>query len=402
VSEPDASPASPKVDLWTDLRTLLDIDRIEPQEETGEVVEEILQSLGTGWMLQETLERVGSRRSSLHESQLSGEDELKAALRDEEHKLREAQAAERAMEIDFEAKEKLVQNLMEERKLLRAKTEALNRQLEQGVAERWLGACFGGISSLFGRKEEGSTLDAVVEALEEKAFEEEGQISKPGAMELRPGQLLLDGHFAGRVVTKAHCLEIAMPIAATMPGTPVVELIRAVRDALEAHEASVSQQRAEVVGSVLTVVEADVSVPEEAEEAKEVLEAEEDSQPTVSPQESRVFGASVVEKEEAVSQPLEEMSKELAALRSESSRMQREAEQLRLKNTALVTFLSSAERSAAKLRAALTEAGISQPLSSPETSPKVTRTAAREPDAKDLAGNIKELETWATRLRNVR
>ncbi|CAE6924663.1 unnamed protein product [Symbiodinium sp. CCMP2456] len=95
----------------------------------------------------------------------------------------------------------------------------------------------------------------------------------------------------------------------------------------------------------------------------------------------------------------EDMSKELEILRSQSSRMQQEAEQLRIKNAALVNFLSSAERSAAKLRAALTDAGIT-PVLSPDTSPKTTR--AGQPPPPDLQADVQELESWAMRLRGLR
>ncbi|CAE7670351.1 osm1, partial [Symbiodinium sp. CCMP2456] len=148
-SSPD-SPDSPKVELWTRLKDLLELDRISPEEESPEILEEVLHSLGPAW--QETLERCNSRRSSKAESFLSGEDELKAALREEERELRARKAQERAMEIDIEAKEALVGRLMEQREELKMKTQELTKQLEQGVAERWFCGCLQGVSSLFSRK----------------------------------------------------------------------------------------------------------------------------------------------------------------------------------------------------------------------------------------------------------
>eukprot|EP00439_Symbiodinium_sp_Y106_P053752 s298_g7.t1 len=181
--------------------------------------------------------------------------------------------------------------------------------------------------------------------------------------------ILLDGHFAGRMVTRMHCLEIAMPVGATLPSTPLLEVLRAVKDANRAVEAESFQQRAKVVESLLAVVEADVDPALRA--------TEERSDPTITPAEPAG---------EAVPK-YEDMSKELEILRSQSSRMQQETEQLRIKNAALVNFLSSAERSAAKLRAALTDAGIT-PVLSPDTSPKTTR--AGQPPPPDLQADIQE------------
>eukprot|EP00439_Symbiodinium_sp_Y106_P058031 s1152_g8.t1 len=159
-TSPD-SPDSPKVELWTRLKDLLELDRISPEEESPELVEEVLQSLGPAW--QETFERCNSRRSSKAESFLSGEDELKAALREEERELRARKAQERAMEIDIEAKEALVGRLMEQREELKMKTQELTKQLEQGVAERWFCGCLQGVSSLFSRKTEEAGRGSVVQ-----------------------------------------------------------------------------------------------------------------------------------------------------------------------------------------------------------------------------------------------
>jgi len=379
-TSPD-SPDSPKVELWTRLKDLLELDRISPEEESPELVEEVLQSLGPAW--QETFERCNSRRSSNAESFLSGEDELKAALREEERELRARKAQERAMEIDIEAKEALVGRLMEQREELKMKTQELTKQLEQGVAERWFCGCLQGVSSLFSRKTEeaGDVLETIVETLEGTG-EDEGADKK--WVELKDDQILLDGHFAGRMVTRMHCLEIAMPVGATLPSTPLLEVLRAVKDANRAVEAESFQQRAKVVESLLAVVEADVDPALRATEVDE-----ERSDPTITPAEPAG---------EAVPK-YEDMSKELEILRSQSSRMQQETEQLRIKNAALVNFLSSAERSAAKLRAALTDAGIT-PVLSPDTSPKTTR--AGQPPPPDLQADIQELESWAMRLRGLR
>ncbi|CAE6924674.1 unnamed protein product [Symbiodinium sp. CCMP2456] len=93
-------------------------------------------------------------------------------------------------------------------------------------------------------------------------------------------QILLDGHFAGRMVTRMHCLEIAMPVGATLPSTPLLEVLRAVKDANRSAEEESFQQRAKVVESLLAVVEADVDPVLRATEVDE-----ERSDPTITPAE---------------------------------------------------------------------------------------------------------------------
>ncbi|CAJ1359771.1 unnamed protein product [Effrenium voratum] len=119
------------------------------------------------------------------------ESELAAKLREEERELRVTKAHERALEVDFQAKEKLVQNLMEERKDLRAKTMELEHALEHSGrmgtggwfqmcgamalflwrAQRFAG--LSGLSALLGKKESPGreVLDTINEAEEEKDVE---------------------------------------------------------------------------------------------------------------------------------------------------------------------------------------------------------------------------------------
>eukprot|EP00434_Breviolum_minutum_P001914 symbB.v1.2.001694.t1/scaffold93.1/size335462/9 len=217
----EASPASPMdPELWKTLEKLLEADRKDLEDEEGEVVEDLLECMGPNWksmtsgltglpgetarlapifVLKLTVTTrlvrlepqgaAGSRRNSLtfqRSSSTESVDELQAKLKDEERELRATKAHERAMEIDFQAKEALVQNLMEERSKLRAKTQELTKQLETNVAERWLCSCFGGFGKLF-QKSEDDQLESIAEALEER--EEAAVKSELGrASELGEGQ----------------------------------------------------------------------------------------------------------------------------------------------------------------------------------------------------------------------
>lgn len=314
--------------------------------------------------------------ASLHReiSELSSSDELQAKLREEERELRATKAHERAMEIDFQAKEALVQNLMEERSKLKAKTQELTKQLETNVAERWLCGCLSGFGKMFigGSQSEGAQLEAIAEALEEK---EETAIKSEiaGVSDLADGQVIIEGHFTGQMVTKAHFMEVAMPLGATMPGVPVVELLRAMCNAADEQDEA-KRKRTEVISEVLALLEVDVL----QEEQLAALEEEEDA------------GAESDKDDEAAESRLHQMSKEIEALRSEQSRIQNEAEQLRMKNSTLATFLASAERSAMQLRSALTEAGIN--ISDSPTS----QAGVRRGESRDLK---EELDSWAARLR---
>lgn len=346
--EPTSSPASrPDPQLRSHLEKLLEADRKDLEEEEGEVVEELFECMGPHW--REAI-AAGSRRNSVASlqrqmSESSSCDELQEKLREEERELRATKAHERAMEIDFQAKEALVQNLMEERSILKAKTQALTKQLESNVVERWLCGC--------------AQLEAIAEALEEK---EETAIKSEiaGVSELADGQVIIEGHFTGQMVTKAHFMELAMPLGATMPGVPVVELLRAMCNACGDEEDEAKRKRTEVISEVLALLEVDVLQEEQLatleEEDATLAESDKD--------------------DEAAESRLHQMSKEIEALRSEQSRIQNEAEQLRMKNSTLATFLASAERSAMQLRSALTEAGIN--ISDSPTSQGVRRGESRD------------------------
>lgn len=374
--EPTSSPASrPDPQLWSHLEKLLEADRKDLEEEEGEVVEELFECMGPHW--REAI-AAGSRRNSVASlqrqmSESSSCDELQEKLREEERELRATKAHERAMEIDFQAKEALVQNLMEERSILKAKTQALTKQLESNVVERWLCGCLSGFGKMFSSSQsEGAQLEAIAEALEEK---EETAIKSEiaGVSELADGQVIIEGHFTGQMVTKAHFMELAMPLGATMPGVPVVELLRAMCNACGDEEDEAKRKRTEVISEVLALLEVDVLQEEQLatleEEDATLAESDKD--------------------DEAAESRLHQMSKEIEALRSEQSRIQNEAEQLRMKNSTLATFLASAERSAMQLRSALTEAGIN--ISDSPTSQGVRRGESR--DLKE------ELDSWAARLR---
>lgn len=281
------------------------------------------------------------------------------------------------MEVDFQAKEALVQNLMEERKMLKAKTQMLTKQLETNVAERWLCSCLGGFTKLFQKSEdEGVQLEVIAEALEEK--EEAAIKSEVGRVkELEKGQVIIEGHFTGQMVTQAHFMEVAMPLGATMPGVPVVELLRAMYDACKEMEDDAKRKSAEVLSGVLALLEVDIlpetELGQDGETEEEIL--------TEVPVPTTEAGAL---------ERLSEMSKEIETLRSEQMRFQQEAEQLRLKNATLATFLASAERSAVQLRSALTEAGLHCQGDDSPSSPG---------GAQDMARSLKALESWAARLR---
>jgi len=380
----EASPASPMdPELWKTLEKLLEADRKDLEDEEGEVVEDLLECMGPNWKsmtsgLTGLPGAAGSRRNSLtfqRSSSTESVDELQAKLKDEERELRATKAHERAMEIDFQAKEALVQNLMEERSKLRAKTQELTKQLETNVAERWLCSCFGGFGKLF-QKSEDDQLESIAEALEER--EEAAVKSELGrASELGEGQVLIEGHFTGQMVTKAHFMEVAMPVGATMPGVPVVEMLRAMCKASGDEEDEGKKKRLEVISEVLSLLEVDV-LPEE----DLAMEDEEDGGEPSEPPSGN----------EGARNRINEMSKEIEELRSEQSRIQQEAEQLRLKNSTLATFLASAERSAMQLRSALTEAGI-------QLSESPTSQGFGQFPSQDQAHNIEALESWAARLR---
>lgn len=237
---------------------------------------------------------------------------------------------------------------------------------------------------------------------------------------------MLHGHFAGRMVTKGHCVELAMPVDGTVPGAPVMEMAAALGQAAKEGETSVDEK---VWQQLIALLQVDLDVPDVRpagavmEEKRPAVEAAQERQLDVlAAPRSQEKNLAALEASPAATQKADELSgsridlltKELAQLRGECSRMKKESAQLRARNQTLVNFLASAESSALKLRNTLLEAGFALP--STENSPPTKRKQAASMDRAPLAlqdtqlpraskkmqsADLQELQSWASHLRSV-
>lgn len=282
-------------------------------------------------------------------------------------KLHDVIIHERALEVDYEAKERLVENLMEDREKLRAKTMELERMLHGGGGPGCFSSIFASISGAMGSSKGDK---------HEKGHGHESSSDHCATLEnddtpplVEDGKVQLHGHFAGRVVTKGHCVELALPVEGTVPGAPMMEMAAALRQAAKEAETSVDEKVWQQLLSLLQVDLLDVGAGLQMEERRPSLEAQQSQldalparinsvlEPSPAPA-SRASEPAALEAAELSRSRADSLTKELAQLRGECSRVKKESAQLRARNQTLVSFLASAESSALKLRNTLLEAGF--------------------------------------------
>lgn len=288
--------------------------------------------------------------------------------------LQRMETHEQALEIDLSAKEALVEDLMREREALRRENEKMRQELEQGLLSRAVSHVLGHASSKVKDEEESEQL------AEAQAEQEETQYlrkqSRVGLIEEDPslmaeGCILLDGHFAGCVITKGHLLEVNLPVIAELPGWPLLEM------------AQMLASSAKDAAAELLEAEGDDEAPKRHAVMPEVWEGLIKLLKSELPLEATVAGrwrmssdtvepqvlASSRKQVDQLSQEVTVLSTELEGLRSDYCRTQMEVAQLRARNSTLSGFLAAAESSALKLRSTLSQAaaaGLSPRQQSPQ------------------------------------
>lgn len=354
-------------------------------------------------------------------------------------KLHDVILQERALEVDYEAKERLVEDLMQDRDKLRQRTMELEQALAGGGAVGCFSSIFTSVSSAFGSSKNEKQHETGHGHGHERSESHASLGDNGGVQPVEHGKVLLHGHFAGRMVTKGHCVELAMPVDGTIPGAPVMEMAAALRQAATEGETSVDEK---VWQQLMALLQVDLGLPD----VQPVGAVTEEKRPAVQAQARQQLDALAAPRsqeenlaalepppaatQKALEQPaalpplaqadelsrsrLDLLTKELAQLRGECSRMKKESAQLRARNQTLVSFLASAESSALKLRNTLLEAGFALPSAdnSPSTKRKQAASMDRAPKAlqdsqlpraskKMQAADLQELQSWASQLRSV-
>eukprot|EP00930_Biecheleria_cincta_P055594 TRINITY_DN41905_c0_g1_i1.p1 TRINITY_DN41905_c0_g1~~TRINITY_DN41905_c0_g1_i1.p1 ORF type:complete len:507 (+),score=122.20 TRINITY_DN41905_c0_g1_i1:39-1559(+) len=347
---------------------------------------------------------------------------------------------ERALEVDYEAKERLVENLMQQREVLQQKTMQLEHALHDG-GSGCFSSIFTNISSALGsskgeKHEKGHGHEHSSDHHAHGAHGHEHGSGHHAALEepasprpVEDGKVLLHGHFAGRMMTKGHCVELALPVEGTVPGAPVMQMAAALRQAAKDAETSVDEQVWQQLLTLLQVDLPDVQCGFLTEETRPALEAQERRPESLAAPRSPVaklpaleaspapaaltLEPAALEAVELSQSRVDSLTKELAQLRGECSRAKKESAQLRARNQTLVSFLASAESSALKLRNTLLEAGFALP--SPEISPSKRKqatsmdrtlkaledTQVSRASKKMQPADLQELQNWASQLRSI-
>mmetsp|Transcript_114898 Transcript_114898/g.371428 ORF Transcript_114898/g.371428 Transcript_114898/m.371428 type:complete len:519 (+) Transcript_114898:50-1606(+) len=243
-----------------------------------------------------------------------------------------------------------------------------------------------------------------------------GSAAAPSATDLEEGAMWLDGSFSGSAMTKQHFLEIVLPIKGFAPGIHVLEVLHGLGDAAGSLEHEAGMHAAKSTWKQLATLLA----PEYGHMGDSSFGARGRSPPP---------GPDVQPPQhDAHAEDVKRSLVMLEQLRAENARIKAESEKLKAKNTSLVSLLASAEVSAMQLRTTLRHAGGPLGIPSRDLVNTTRRAGSRSPSAgssrastpskrpKDrgsytprplaaqderLVADLRELERWAHELRTL-
>lgn len=289
--------------------------------------------------------------------------------------LQRIEEKEAALEVDLEAKEELLEKVMEERERLRAENEDLkDKQEGQGSLTSFVKRATHVLVEGVQEVEHILGLEEDEPEKEDPQVRVQDKVGDAGAV--GEGCILLSGHFAGSVITRSHHLEVALPVEGPVPGAPLVEIVGSLAgepDANGKRQVRVSSPEAAVDPKVwrrlLALLRAEI--PSDRAPQAQIPVRDGAAEPSLQQELQQLRGE------------LERRSRELEEARDSHSRLRLEADNLRARNSALSGYLASAETNAQKLRSTLSHAGVAGAL--PQDSHRrhagaVARTALAEAD----------------------
>lgn len=351
-----------KVHLWQSIQSILAVDDMRPEE-----VEATSPTRGS-------LNKVSFKRSSQSLAQI----QLERCETDASDTLKLLDQKAKVLEIDYEAKENLVKQLMEERAFLKAKTKALENKLDDTLFSRLLHqmtGCLEGLLSLVltPKPEEGQDKDGSHKRRPSSA-ESVTQNSQDLSWlaDIQQGRkVLLDGHFAGVLMTRNHCIEIAVPLAAPVAGKPLLQILQDLHLAAADEKELPSRMLfpASVWADICSLVEAELDLGLSSDASSHASE----------------------ERIKSLSEELHDVKVAYVALKHEASQLQSE-------NKHLLDVLSSAEAAATRMREKLLEVGFPIGSSQGNESPVASREVSTPSRRAKLSSELQELERWASEL----
>mmetsp|Transcript_1220 Transcript_1220/g.2676 ORF Transcript_1220/g.2676 Transcript_1220/m.2676 type:complete len:498 (+) Transcript_1220:64-1557(+) len=395
--------------VWADLQSLLSADASAPESES---------------------DNIRPIPSTSDPASLSEEELLRVA------------SAEKALEVDYQAKQALVEKLTRERDAYKEELERLKQGSDhhhthgsifrkqvnrtstsptpllpsRALSPRSEGSHFSSSQSPGGRGKNGfspaktvalpSLLleDVLQEArsglrherqrsgLDEKDAVEEEKEGEEINNEVDDHKVWLDGCFSGSVTTKDHVLDVALPVVGPLLGTLGLEACSALSAAAALTDGQISS------GEPLDVSQA-------WSQLATLISPEYPKEESLGPRREDIEN--------------EELLKALLlveSLRAENKKVRSEADILKSRNTSLTGHLALAERSANELRSTIRKSevgGLAPALSSPTrrtrfsekegrlspaASPTASTKSSRGQDSQ-LVKDLQELERWARALR---
>mmetsp|Transcript_49701 Transcript_49701/g.115256 ORF Transcript_49701/g.115256 Transcript_49701/m.115256 type:complete len:538 (+) Transcript_49701:106-1719(+) len=291
-------------------------------------------------------------------------DKASRSVRTDDARFQRLQEKEAALEIDYAAKEDLLAEVMLER-------DTLQRELDELKSSRPAQShCTGFVQH---------AQRALSCALGLQANEAEPAVAESADKErVFPdgSSVILEGHFSGNVYTKSHHLEVVLPVEGTVPGAPLLEILRALAEVRHSFPGAAHHVDPHVWEHLITLIHAELPPETATSPAPELIRAELPTDSVASPApklpaektaselpvtQSAAQEETLQKEVEKLKASLQEASCELVAMRAEHVKDQMEAEQLRARNSTLAGHLASAETTAQKLRTALNHVSRATP-----------------------------------------
>lgn len=277
--------------------------------------------------------------------------------------LRRLQSQEAALEVDYHARDALVRQLVEERDALREENSRLRG--DSPLRSTRPSVRFGAEEEQHQGRPPSSSKDKAVEAEAKgrKGRKEQREQSATGdaladeAQEVPEGCIRISGHFSGCATTKAHFLDIVLPLHGTFPGGSMLQVVRGLAEGAKREsqrpggDGEAEERLGLTWGELATLLQAEYPPGPEAQASVAAAPAPQAIHQEPQPEAggparlARALAAANSELKELRAK-LGEAWEELTQLHGENTRVQCEAETLRSRNASLTALLASAESAA--------------------------------------------------------
>lgn len=327
------------------------------------------------------------------------------------------QSKEEALEVDYEAKEALVQQLVKERDALKVELSRLKdigapKNIEEGATMSPRQKRLQGLREESRRIDEEEEKTISEDRPDVRLYSDQDRFPDDPKPELEDGSIWVDGSFYGSALSKKHFLDITLPVKGFIPGNRVLDALYGITSIAAKPGEHGSGGAGECWEQLAKLFTADIPAEKLVEKSMPMLQHQ---------------LSEALQEIQHLREERHKSSGETQDLREQHRKAIFEAEGLRNKNQSLVNLVASAESNALQLRSTLRRRVPAVPNQSPSrrlfsTSPTSRSQTSRSPASRNaspkrevspkaimketlsdqaLVADLRELERWAQELRTL-